>query len=98
MLKPMVKLQSRKDHIIFGQMQPTVWRMIFRTCCHKQAQLENRLKDVAVLEEQMHLMLWGWKAELQAVPASSLPAETSSLESIDTWSGVAVKMMRMMML
>jgi phosphoenolpyruvate-protein kinase (PTS system EI component) len=38
----------------------------------KQAQLENRLKDVAVLEEQMHLMLWRWKAELQAVPASSL--------------------------
>jgi flagellar motility protein MotE (MotC chaperone) len=38
----------------------------------KQAQLENRLKDVAVLEEQMHQMLWGWKAELQAVPASSL--------------------------
>jgi hypothetical protein len=68
-----MQLQSRKDHIIFGQMQPTVWRMIFRTCCHKQAQLENRLKDVAVLEEQMHLMLWGWKAELQAVPASSLP-------------------------
>ncbi|CAK9191578.1 unnamed protein product [Sphagnum troendelagicum] len=63
-----------------------------------QAQLENRLKDVAVLEEQMHLMLWGWKADLQAVPASSLLAETSSLESIDTWSGVAVKMMRMMML
>ncbi len=80
----------------------------------------------------MHQMLWGWKAELQAVPASSLlvcpsltfsfpaahisahisvqgctqteffmlslQAETSSLESIDTWSGVAVKMMRMMML
>ncbi|CAK9857693.1 unnamed protein product [Sphagnum jensenii] len=63
-----------------------------------QAQLENRLKDVAVLEEQMHKMLWGWKAELQAVPASSLLAETSSLESIDTWSGFAVKMMRMMML
>jgi flagellar motility protein MotE (MotC chaperone) len=40
----------------------------------KQAQLENRLKDVAVLEEQMHQMLWGWKAELQAVPASSLLA------------------------
>ncbi|CAN5952364.1 unnamed protein product [Sphagnum jensenii] len=63
-----------------------------------QAQLENRLKDVAVLEEQMHKMLWGWKAELQAVPASSLLAETSSLESIDTWSGFAGKMMRMMML
>ncbi|CAK9222452.1 unnamed protein product [Sphagnum troendelagicum] len=46
----------------------------------------------------MHQMLWGWKAELQAVPASSLLAETSSLESIDTWSGIAVKMMRMMML
>ncbi|CAK9190118.1 unnamed protein product [Sphagnum troendelagicum] len=51
-----------------------------------------------VLEEQMHKMLWGWKAELQAVPASSLLAETSSLESIDTWSGFAVKMMRKMML
>jgi hypothetical protein len=39
----------------------------------QQARREGRLKDVALLEEQMHQMLREWKAELrEASPASSL--------------------------
>jgi glutamyl-tRNA reductase len=39
----------------------------------QQARRQNRLKDVALLEEQMHQMLREWKAELrEASPASSL--------------------------
>ncbi|CAM6008012.1 unnamed protein product [Sphagnum balticum] len=47
----------------------------------QQARRQNRLKDVALLEEQMHQMLREWKAELrEASPASSLLAEPSSSE------------------
>jgi hypothetical protein len=39
----------------------------------QQARRENRVKDIALLEEQMHQMLREWKAELrEAFPASSL--------------------------
>jgi len=39
----------------------------------QQARREGRLKDVALLEEQMHQMLREWKVELrEASPASSL--------------------------
>ncbi len=39
----------------------------------QQARRENRVKDIALLEEQMHQMLREWKAELrEASPASSL--------------------------
>jgi flagellar motility protein MotE (MotC chaperone) len=60
-----MQLQSRKDHFIFwakvnNSVEDDLQDMLSQT---KQAQLENRLKDVAVLEEQMHQMLWGWKAE-----------------------------------
>ncbi|CAK9272769.1 unnamed protein product [Sphagnum jensenii] len=47
----------------------------------QQARRDNRVKDIALLEEQMHQMLREWKAELrEASPASSLLAEPSSSE------------------
>eukprot|EP01018_Ginkgo_biloba_P029328 Gb_24067 [translate_table: standard] len=45
----------------------------------QQARKENRVSDVAILEEQVHQMLREWKAELhEASPASSLLAGSLS--------------------
>jgi hypothetical protein len=128
-----MQLQSRKDHIIFGQRQPTVWRMISRTCCHKHNRLSWRIgwrmsqfwrskcirccgdgRQSYKLSLLLHcwyvlpwhsllLLLTSLRLSVQGCTQTeffmlSLQAETSSVESIDTWSGVEVKMMRMMML
>lgn len=46
------------------------------------ARREGRLKDVALLEEQMHQMLREWKAELREVsPASSLLVGTTPVHA-----------------
>lgn len=49
----------------------------------QQARREGRLKDVSMLEEQMHQMLREWKAELrEASPTSSLLVGTPSMLSL----------------
>jgi hypothetical protein len=57
--------KAKANHRV-DDLQGMVWEL-------QQARREGRLKDVALLEEQMHQMLREWKAELrEASPASSL--------------------------
>ncbi len=124
---------KQKGSHYFWQRQPTVWRMISRTCSHKHNRLSWRIgwrmsqfwrskcirccgdgRQSYKLSLLLHcwyvlpwhsllLLLTSLGLSVQGCTQTeffmpSLQAETSSLESIDTWSGFAGKMMRMMML
>lgn len=66
--------RAKANHRV-DDLQGMVWEL-------QQARREGRLKDVALLEEQMHQMLREWKAELrEASPASSSLLQLASPSS-----------------